>query len=305
MYLILVLLLIVVAFLLMVIITKITLKNAKVYGVVNIPDGEYLRYGNYYEGKKYADLYVVTRQEKNARGGDQYRSYIEIISCTDDKMPSPDYRSWPSYVVTDAVIGSTVKSVANISKNVMNNWVMFKDVIHWDVEIDYEQKIGQSILRYEENGKISEVQQVISRVDPVTPSSCHWSTIFLQGRFFDFGKRSVVATVNPVYMSFPSRYVYNLAATQEMKTEAGTFNVKKFTTDMFSNLVVTPEGFGLFSKVLKDPELRSRKPAGPFAYYVEDSDRRLVVKLENSSGIGGDYILEEFALVGETTELKN
>lgn len=280
----------------------LTHKFASVFSSINIPDGEFLRYGNYFEGKKYADLYAVTEKEDNGKGGVYYRSYIELINVADNQMPSPDYKNWPSFSLNDPVLGSTVESEGNFKTNVFNNWFGFEDLFYWYFKVDYDKREGEYILKYNKDDGINEVKDELRKIDPKLPTSCHWGTFFIQSRFVNYQDGGVAATINPVYINVPGKYLYYVASRETMNTSAGSFPVIKYESNMLYTMFPTPESLEFLSKFAPKKGEPPRKSPGKFAVYVEDSDRRLTVKMENTQALGGDYILEEVSNV-KTHEL--
>ncbi len=244
----------------------------KTYPVVNIPDGELLRYGNYIRGEKNSDTYYVTRLITNENGV-LYRIYA-------NSNYTADYTNWISYYLIDPKQGTVLESCEHLSTNqeymrenakygIVNTFFIHY-ILHRDKKyVEYTEK------SLKENG-VSESRYKVD-INPGFPSWDGGAFFMLSPRFMDVKSGGIFYLVGPAFFKEPVPVTLKYEAKASIGTKAGTFRVKKMAT------------------VIADPFIG--KLMEPFtkegSTWVEDSDRRLLIKIHRSDE--NETFLEEIS----------
>lgn len=266
---------------------------AKTNPVINIPDGEFLRYGNYVKEEKFADYYLVTKKENKGNGNLFYRTYIDIIMVSEDRKPIKDYTKWPAYCLVDAKLGSVIESGGNFQTNVMRNWLgNVGKMTSWQYKLDIEKGKVDYVSKYI-NGK--EKTRCV-KITPGLPTSDLMNVLFFFQRFLDIQNGAVASFINPEYFAVPFDYSLKDLSPETIPTKAGSFDTTKYTF-----VVETPPSpvRDTIKLLFKDPGTVFyfvTHPNEEYTYCIENSERRLVIK-EHIVVRAGDYILEEISCV--------
>ncbi len=245
----------------------------KVYSNLDIPDGEYLHYGYYYRGEKALDNYMVTRKITNGMGGFSYLIYFDMISVSVKEGPAKDYTKWPMFFLVDPLSGSLVESVIKYSTNSPGiNGVIYS---HYRLLKGYVEYITRSLKNHETNENRYRVN-----VKPGFPSWDMWSSIYFTLRFLDVRSPGVEYVIIPEVMKEPIPFSAVYLGKETIKTGAGSFDVIK---------AKMPMGDPFLGRLL-DPMM------GNAYSMIEDSDRRLVVKI---GAADNGNVLEEISNVND------
>jgi hypothetical protein len=268
-------------------------KPAKPLPVINIPDGEFLRYGNYVKEEKFADYYLVTKKEKNGNGNVFYRIYIDVIPVSENRKPAEDYTKWPAYSLVDAKLGSVIEAGGNFKTNVLKNWLgSVAKLVFWQYKLDLEKGQVDYVSRYI-NGK--EKKRSV-KIIPGLPCCDFMGALFFYQRFLDIQKGDVAAFINPEYFNVPFDFSLENVSQEKVRTDAGTFDTTNYTFIVETPPAPVRETIKL---LFKDPGtilyfITHRDEE--YTYCIENSERKLLIK-EHIVVRAGDYILEEISSV--------
>jgi hypothetical protein len=125
------------------------------------------------------------------------------------------------------------------------------------------------------NGDVTNESKYIVKFNTDFPSVDIRGGIYLS-RFLDPRSGGIYYSINPDTLREPSPSIIRYASDEIITTKAGSFRVKK--------LIFV--GADPFISKLMEPILKK------IAFWVEDSDRRIVIKI---STFAGDEILEEIS----------
>jgi hypothetical protein len=132
---------------------------------IMIPDGEYLRYGEYHRGRKYADYHFAARKNAGSAERQVYRIHTCFISVINGKKLTDEGAEWPGHSIFDPVKGTLIENSITCDPNDIRE---FKNLTH--AHNMYEPKTGE--LRYEgrvlKNGRTTERKAEI-RLKPEYP----------------------------------------------------------------------------------------------------------------------------------------
>lgn len=257
----------------------------KTYPGINIPDGEYLHYSEYKDNKKYSDVYFVTKRMTNETGALVYRTYCNLIPETDSQLKVDYYTNWPVYFIFDPKTGSVLETVGNISSNVMNNWSGFgtEGLIYWHYKLDQKNGVVNYLSKSLKGSETNSIKLQV-KINPAFPSGDMLGGMFFSSRYLDPANGGVLYSLTPQVMKEPMAIGWKLKPNETLTTKAGTFEVKKISVapaDPFIYQLVSP----IIKGLVKGKEI---------AYFVEGSDRKLVVKFRM---MVSDMVLEDISIV--------
>ncbi len=253
----------------------------KTYPVI-IPEGEFLHYGDYIDGSKDMDYYQVTTRVTNGSGGYYYRLYFNMIPVAGGKKPDPDYTGWPVVTLFDPGRGLTIESEVNLDTNAM------KDITKYWAKLGFSGFFYSSYRLYPGKGYVDYISKSLEdngittktfriKIKPGFPVVDMFSLSQYAGRFFDPRNHGILYLLIPTFLKDPLPVSFDYVSTETITVKAGTFRVKKIKSlwgDAFiGNLLDS------FSKNLR--------------IYIEDSDRRVVVKKEYPGG--EEIVLEDIS----------
>ncbi len=242
----------------------------KAYPVINIPDGEFLRYGNYTRGEKTYDVVFVAKIITNENGNVLYRIYSDMIAYPGGKKPQKDYTKWPSYYLIDPQKGLVLEVEQYLSTNseeMKNNTIYGMGdtfythyILHQDTgNVEYKTK------GFKDNGIIESSYKAY-----IKPGYSAWeggAYFMFSPRFMDPKSGGIMYLVAPAFLKDPVPITIMSAAKEIIETTAGTFNVIKVNT-----IMADP-----FIGKLMEPIIKSS------GYWIEDSDRKLLIKIKRSA----------------------
>jgi len=267
----------------------------KIYSEVNIPDGEYLQYGNYVNGKKHSDYYLVTKKITDTTGKTFYKIYFKIIPVSATNTVSDHYTNWPAYLIIDPRLGSVLESGGNLKVGDIS-WAGQAGMIYWHYQLNQEKGTVDYINRIVKKDKTYE-NKVQVKINKKLPSEDMWMDLFFGARFMDIPNKGSWSLVIPAYFNVPMVETKKETAREEIQTKAGTFKTIKYEgvinfdfptlLDCIRSAIVNPD-------VIKAGSGEGKQE--PYTYYVEDSPRRLIIKQHTVAG-AGDYILEAISYV--------
>lgn len=270
----------------------------KTFPEIKIPDGELLRYGVYLSGVKQTDIYLTTKKETNVNGDILYRTYINIIQAGSGGKPSRNYKNWPAFSLFDPKSGSVVESGGNLNNNDMKNWLCDSGFIFWNYKLHQDEGFVEYISKNLENGKTNTAAGRIN-INRNIPNDDIWFDMFNLSRVLDIEKGGYKGLLNQEYFDIPVTFKFTNVSSETLLTKAGKFQTKRYEAldDLgFKWLLMMPRMLPLFPSF--GPYFKKNKFEN-YAIYVENSDRRLIVK--EHIMVAGDFILEE---IGNITNLK-
>jgi hypothetical protein len=241
----------------------------KPYPVINIPDGEFLRYGIYNRGEKISDTYYVTRKIADKNGAVLYRIYWIFIDTSSSRKPPADYTNWPNYDLIDPKLGLVLEAGTYLSTNKDE---MKKNAVYGmgdTVETHYQLYRDENFVEFNQksigdNG-VTENKSKVS----VKPGFSSWegqAYFMLSPRFMDSRSGGILYLVAPTVLKEPIPVILKSGVKSILSTKAGSFHVNKIETVMADP----------FIEKLYEP---IAKKSG---YWVEDSDRRLMIKIQQT-----------------------
>ena len=259
---------------------------AKLKKFIDIPDGEFLRYGMYTGGEKMSDAYYVTVHETDEKGKLFYFIYQDVIPYPEGEGKlDEDYTKWPTLYVVDPEIGSVVKGIQlyNISEEAKEGLSQYgvKDIISTHYEFHQDENYVEFIMKMKADDSVVNVKEKRYKVK-VKDGFPIWDGgigIIYAVRFMDVFNGGIVYLVTPQFLKEPMPLTYKKGTRKSIDTEAGAFNV-----------------FSLDGTVM-DPFL-NRLFLGFFqgaAHWVEDSERMLTIYLKRTANDA--QILEEISNV--------
>lgn len=267
----------------------------KIYSEINIPDGEYLQYGNYVNGKKHSDYYLVTKKVTNTSGNTLYKTYFKIIPVSAVKTDIGHYTNWPAYLIMDPKLGSVLESGGNLNVGDMS-WAGQSGMIYWHYQLNQDKGFVDYRNKIVKKGVTNE-NKVRVKINKQLPSEDMWMDLFFGARFMDIPNKGSWSLVIPAYFNVPMVETKKEAGKEEIQTKAGTFKTIKYegvinfdfptVLDCVRSAIVNPD-------VIKAGSGDGKQE--PYSYFVEDSPRRLIIKEHTVAG-AGDYVLEAISNV--------
>ncbi len=251
----------------------------KTYPGINIPDGEFLHYISYNGGDKSGDIYFVVRKINNGKGKFLYRIYLDMVPL--GEKPPENFTNWPVTYLIDPERAVTLESDAHYDKKMMDNPVTAAFGIGNLISFQYRLNRDKGYVEYlskNVKGSVTNESRYLIKVNPDFPGGKDMEFMFYSIRMLDVRSGGISYTIMPEFMKEPMAGFYKIDSKLTVKAGAGTFSVNK---------IIAIGGDPFFAKLL-EPILKK------FAYYVEDSDRRLVVKVNT---FAGDIVLEEISNV--------
>ncbi len=251
----------------------------KTYPVTSIPDGEFLHYGVYSGGEKNMNYYYVKKKETNESDGICYRVHYDIISEPAGKRLPENYADWPVIVLIDPARGQTIESTGNLNTNILKDFgnLGVGGLIYWNYKLNREKGeiryVSKSINDISTNTKNYRIN-----INTTYPIMDMISQDFITYRLIDPKSPGIIYFVMPDFMKDPLSISLRLGKKETVKVKAGTFSVNEV-------IMIAADRF--IAK-LAEPFLKNS------SYWVEDSDRRLIVK---GQGLGEDIQLEEISNV--------
>lgn len=239
-----------------------------------IPDGEYLRYAEYHEGRKYADYHFAARKTADSSKRHGYRIHTHFISVTNGKKLPKDCAEWPGYSIFDPVKGTLIEnSVTCDPKDIRE----FKNLTH--AHNVYDPETGE--LRYEgrviKNGRTTERKAEI-RLKPDYPFWNGASFMFYSPRVLDTRAGGWLSYANLSFAKGAMLFSFEYESRESVRTNAGAFDCDKAVVK-----VRAPFPFSLMMPFIPTTH-----------FWIEDSDRRIVVKVQGTGG--SEYVLEEVGM---------
>lgn len=250
----------------------------KTYQITDIPDGEFLHYGQYMGGEKIINEYFVTIKEKNSSGGFYYHVYEDLLSATESRKLPENYTNWPVSLLIDPARGSTILSEVKLTTNDLKVFGNFGvgDMIY----SHYQFYPDKGIVKYTSKslrGNEILTKSCTIKVNSDFPLVDAFSSSFIY-RFVNPHTPGVFYYVIPDFMKEPFSLSIHYDKKDTVTTKAGTFHVNKVTVTMGDPFVGK-----LMEPFLKNSSLM-----------IEDSERRLIVK---SILTGSEALLEEVSNV--------
>ncbi len=244
-----------------------------------IPDGEYLHYGTYKGGEKTADQYFVSRRISNAQGGFFYRIYFDIINISDHKKPPADYAKWPAYLIADPKKAQVIESEGSFSPLDSKNWSSIggSGIVYWHYLLNREKWVMEYTSKNEKDNVVFSKNYRIN-IKRDFPLFDLFSINFLACRLIDPSGGGYMYWIIPKLLKEPLAVSARIDKKEVITTGAGAFRVIKIDL-----LLGDP-----FISRLAESLLKSH------GYYVEDSNRKLVIK---ELIPGGFSILEDITNV--------
>ena len=251
----------------------------KTYSVINIHDGEFLRYGIYNGGEKSSDLYMVTKKIIDANGKIFYRIYSDEITISSGKKLPGNYTNWPSFYLIDPSRGSLIESEVNYNTNDFqdNSPDDLRGMIYSHYQLYSDKGYVENSSKKVKDNKTNENKNRV-KINPKFPSWDGNSAGYFSMRFMDVSSPGIMYIISPGGIKDPIPFTYRYVAKETISTKAGTFRVKRAKTvmgDPFLGKLMEP--------VLKNANL-----------WFEDSDRKLLIKVD---GFGQLLTLEEISNV--------
>ncbi len=240
-----------------------------------IQDGEFLRYGKYKAGEKYADEYIVSRIIEDKNGQTYVKIYIEEIAADGNQKLPVFYMDYSRYLLISVDKASIIESVKSSSTNevggsaleAVNNeffWRYYigkdKDFIEFESKVwnGYEVKIRKNKVKFKTGFPIWDLK----------------SGVYFAPRFLDTASPGVSYFVVPEILKEPVPVTYKFYAKETLQTKIGQFNAIKL-----SFLVADPFLGQLMESYTKET-----------FFCLENSERRLILRIQ---GIGIVNQLEE------------
>ncbi|MBN2441120.1 MAG: hypothetical protein JXJ04_07230 [Spirochaetales bacterium] len=249
---------------------------------LDIPDGEYLHYVNYVDEKKHADFYLVTKREKNDKGDLLYRVHFDIINVLDNKKLPTKYTDWAAFLVIDPRIGSVIESGGTLLPNDMKNWIRIAGLTSWQYKMNNDHTLVNFNYKKSEKNKIIEKNFKI-KTTPKVPTGGLWMSMFFIYRMLNIQDGRYMHLVNPFFFE-NSTWPFELRSMKQetVKTKAGSFDCTKY---------IACRGRMFPMSIFK----KDFVPVPNLPYWVENSERRLVIKESTMAGNSGDYVLEDIS----------
>lgn len=252
----------------------------KTYPNIDIPDGEFLHYGYYNGGEKESDYYMVTKKITNEKGKLLYCTYSLERPLSGNIKPAKKYTEWPSYILIDPEQGEIESELNNnnTNSNDPDSSNPYYNIVYTHYQMYTDKGYVEYISRVKNKKELTESRYRVN----ITPGFPYWdgpSFFYFPARFMDIRSQGTMFLITPEYLKDPMPFSFKYEADETIRTKAGTFHTKKLS-------VVTGDPF--ISK-LSEPLLKR------FATWIEDSDRRLAVKVQIA--YGGELVLEEISNV--------
>ncbi len=243
----------------------------KPYSSIDIPDGTFLHYGNYAQGEKYGDTYMVIKKETNS-GVFYYRIYKIDTKIRQEKKIPLKYKDWPSTFLIDPARGSVIEAAENTGLEASDN----KDekFSNYDYKFYPGKGYADFILKTKKNGIMKETRYHV-KVNPDFPT---WDNLSMYYAlcFLDYRSGGIMYLVNAAFFKDPMPLSFRLISKENLTTKAGIFGALKMK-------MTVPDPF--LSRLL-GPVLEGS------SIWIEDSDRRLLLKGELSGDTG---VLEDIS----------
>jgi hypothetical protein len=252
----------------------------KTYSRIDIPDGEFLHYSDYFNGEKMVDHYYVTKIVKNGNGGIFYRIYYDILSYGGNRNLPENYENWPVRILIDPVSGSTIDSEGNINQNDLKSYnpssFGIGGLTYWHYRLFRDKGYVEYVSR-SASGEKTLMQTFKVKIDPAFPSTDAFSLLFVY-RLMDTESHGIIYWVMPYFMKDPMPVTLRSIKKETISIKSGTYKTIKVDTVMGDRFFATlMEPFTKYSSVL-----------------VEDSDRRLLIKSQVQNKV---TLLEEISNV--------
>ena len=227
-----------------------------------IADGEFLQYTQTIHGEKNLDVYFVTRFLSN-RTAVIYQQGIR--NPLKEKLPE-NYTNYSSHYLVSLDRAALMESVGNYNTNrsTENEPSGWKGEFYWH----YLYNPANGAIEFEQkNWDGNEIKTKTFRMKS-KPNYPHWDSIsgsLFAVRFLDFSKPGIMLFVVPQVLKEPLPVSFRLMGKEKITTKAGTFNTMKvglIAADPFLGQLMAPY-------------------AKDMLFWIEESDRRLIVKFQN------------------------
>ena len=250
----------------------------KTYSSIEIPDGEFLHYGDYTNGAKAFDFYQVTKKIPNGNGGFYYRLYFNMVSVSGEKL-NENYINWPVITLFDPSKGITLEAIVTLNTNYWKNWEKFgfSGLVSSYYKLDQDNKF----VEYSANSIKDDVTNTAKyriNVKPGFPVLDMFSMSQYAGRFFDPASHGIIYLIIPTFIKEPLAMTFNYEKKENLTVKAGTFHINKVHISMGDQFIGRLMGTFLNST----------------SAYVEDSERRIVIK---KIFLNEEVVLEEISNV--------
>lgn len=240
---------------------------------IGIPDGEYLHYVNYTGGEKISDEYAVTRIISNSSEAVLYKIYIKNISVTLSNREPGNYTDWPTRFLIDPRSGSVLEGDQYFATNKQEMQSMQKygmgNLLYEHYKLESDKGRVEFNTRSVLNSRTNE-SRVYVKIKPGFPVWEGEAFMFYSLRFLDFRKGGIVYAAAPEYMKEPMPNTYTIQSKETIQTANGSYKTVRLgwsEADPFIDKLLGP--------IIKN-----------IGYWLEDSDRKLVVKVKAPSGDG-------------------
>ncbi len=237
-------------------------KNEKIplkpYPVIDIPDGEFLHYGNYSHSEKYGDTYMVIKKEANESGDFNYRIYKDDIRISGGKKLPENYKDWQSSFLIDPKRGSVLEASENLGYDREGD----SGTANYNYRLYPEKGYVDFVSKTIKNKVLSESKYRV-KVNPDFPAWDNFS-MYYAPCFLDNRSGGIMYLINPAFFKEPLPVSFKHLSADTIRTKAGTFRTSKA-------VIIFADAF--ISKLM-EPLLKGT------AMWVEDSDRRILIKAE-------------------------
>lgn len=170
----------------------------KTYSVINIHDGEFLRYGIYNGGEKSSDLYMVTKKIIDANGKIFYRIYSDEITISSGKKLPGNYTNWPSFYLIDPSRGSLIESEVNYNTNDFqdNSPDDLRGMIYSHYQLYSDKGYVENSSKKVKDNKTNENKNRV-KINPKFPSWDGNSAGYFSMRFMDVSSPGIMYIISP------------------------------------------------------------------------------------------------------------
>lgn len=206
----------------------------KVYGQINISDGEYLQYGKYISGEKTQTIYYVSRIETNSKYGPVLKNYSDSVRPNSSDILPSNYKDFSSLDIISLHNGSLIGQIVDNSKmtnkyKYMNDPSKLKGEFYhsYQVENGY-MKINYKVLK-EKNIQTGEIQNIELRekVDTNYPMWDIYTFSMFSYRFLNIFKPGIMYLVMPSIIKEPVPCYIKVIDKEKIKIGIGEFDAVK------------------------------------------------------------------------------
>jgi hypothetical protein len=243
---------------------------------VAIPDGEFLRYGEYRGGEKTGDRYIYSEILQDKEKGEMLLLYTEDIGADSKKALPANFTNYDNYYLISLENASLIERHSRIPMDEIKrsssmhspNGTSRIDFINNELEktITVQYKIVVKADKDQPVDTMIKVNKV--KVKPGYPVWEMSSLLFAGVRVLDLNSPGIIYVVEPQILREPIPGRVKQIGKEKITTPAGSFNTVKFGYAIADSFI---------GKLL-DPMTKESY------FWIEDSPRALIIKTVDPMG---------------------